>query len=303
MSQSTPPGFSSGRILIVAFEGWNDAGEAATQAVRTIAASCDLSLRFAVDPERYYDYQFNRPTVGFDENGRRVISWPGAELFGPEPGDSTASLHAMGAGADGLHVLLGSEPARTWQGFAAEIIDAALAADIDGIVFFGAMLADAPHTRPLTVYASTDSIELQRELGLEASSYEGPVGIVSVLAHAAAEAGIPSFSLWAAVPHYVHTPPSPKAALALIRRFEDLTGIAIPVGNLELEADTWVASVDSLAESDEDMARYIEQLETARDAMESMEASADSIAEEFERYLRRTDDKGGDEPRHPRSDS
>lgn len=296
MNTPAASSFSNGRILVVAFEGWNDAGEAATQAVRTIAASCDLSLRFAIDPERYYDYQFTRPTIGFDETGKRVLSWPGAELFGPEPRDGAAGLRAMGTGADGLHVLLGSEPARTWQGFAAEIIDAALAADIDAIVFFGAMLADAPHTRPLTVYASSDAPELQRELGLEASSYEGPVGIVSVLAAAATEAGIPSLSLWAAVPHYVHTAPSPKAALALVRRFEDITGIAIPVGELELEADAWVASVDSLAESDDEMARYVEQLEQARDAMESMEASADSIAEEFEQYLRRADETGGDEP-------
>lgn len=300
MSDTSTHRFSNGRLLVVAFEGWNDAGEAASQAVRTIAEACDLSLRFAVDPERYFDYQFTRPTIGFDDDGTRVLSWPSAELWGPSQSDGPAGLRAMGAGADGLHVLIGSEPARTWQGFAADIIDAALAAGIDGIVFFGAMLADTPHTRPLTVYVTSDSPELQRELDIDASSYEGPVGIVSVLALAAAEAGIPSISMWAAVPHYVHTPPSPKAALSLIRRFEDLTGIAIPVGTLEDEADAWVAGVDSLAESDEEMARYVQQLEQARDAIESLEASADSIAEEFEQYLRRTDD-GDDDSRRPSS--
>lgn len=289
--------------MVVAFEGWNDAGEAASQAVRTIAASCDLKLLHAVDPEVYFDYQFTRPNISFDDDGQRSIAWPGADLFGPADGESSSGLHAMGAGADGLHVLIGSEPARTWQGFAAEIVDAALAANIDGIVFFGAMLADTPHTRPLSVYASTDNVELQRELDIEGSTYEGPIGIVSVLALAAAEAGIPSVSLWAAVPHYVHNPPSPKAALALIRRFEDLSGIAIPVDDLEADADDWVANVDALAENDEDMAAYIRQLEQARDAMESLEASADSIAEEFERYLRRADDKGdkGGDERHPRA--
>ncbi|MFM6974602.1 MAG: proteasome assembly chaperone family protein [Agromyces sp.] len=302
MGDTSEARFSNGRLLVVAFEGWNDAGEAASHAVRTIAEACDLTPQFAVDPERYYDYQFTRPTIGFDEDGRRVLSWPGAQLFGPVAADTGTGLRAMGTGADGLHVLLGSEPARTWQGFAAEIVDAALAANIDGIVFFGAMLADAPHSRPLTVYASSDSLELQRELDIEPSSYEGPVGIISVLAQAAAEAGIPSLSLWAAVPHYVHTPPSPKAALALVRRFEDLTGIAIPVGELEVEADLWVAGVDSLAANDEDMARYVQQLEQARDAMESLEASADTIAEEFERYLRKSDEKGPDEPRHPKAD-
>lgn len=301
MSEQPQHRFANGRIMIVAFEGWNDAGEAATQAVRTIAESCDLSLLYAVDPELYFDYQFTRPTIGFDDAGKREMTWPGADIFGPASGPASPGLHAMGSAAAGLHVLIGSEPARTWQGFAAEIVDAALAANIDGIIFFGAMLADAPHTRPLSVYASSDDSELQRELDIEASTYEGPVGIVSVLALAAAEAGIPSVSLWAAVPHYVHTPPSPKAALALIRKFEDLTGIAIPVGQLEEDADTWAAGVDSLAESDEEMAQYIRQLEQARDAMESLEASGDSIAEEFEQYLRRTEDKGGDEPKHPRA--
>ena len=286
---------------MVSFEGWNDAGEAASQAVRTIAAACDLSLYFSIDPELYYDYQFTRPTLQLDDNGKHFISWPGTDLFGPTVGASGEGLRAMGGAADGLHVLIGSEPARTWQGFAAEIIDAALAANIDGIVFFGAMLADAPHTRPLSVYASSDQLEIQRELEVDASSYEGPIGIISVLGQAAAEVGIPSLSLWAAVPHYVHNPPSPKAALALIRRFEDLTGIAIPVDELEAEAESWEQSVNALAENDEDMAAYIRQLEQARDTMESLEASAETIADEFERYLRRTEEKGGDEPRHPRA--
>ena len=298
--------FATSRILVVAFEGWNDAGEAASGAVRTIANGCDLTVLYAVDPELYYDYQFTRPMIALDEAGHRVINWPGAEMFGPvldaEAADAAADgLHAMGSGADGLHVLIGSEPARSWKAFAAEVMDAALAAQIDFIVFFGAMLADAPHTRPLAVFATSDQADVRAEFGLEPSSYEGPTGIVGVLAAAAAQAGIPSVSLWAAVPHYVHSPPSPKAALSLIRRFEDLTGIAIPIGELEEEADNWTASVDALAASDEDMAGYIEPLERARDAMDSAEATGDAIAEEFERYLRRTDDKGDrDDPRGSR---
>lgn len=284
---------------MVAFEGWNDAGEAASQAVRTIAAACDLTPRYSVDPELYYDYQFTRPTIGFDDDGKRKLSWPGAEIFGPSARSASDALRAMGSAAAGLHVLIGAEPARTWQGFAAEIVDAALALSIDGIVFFGAMLVDAPHTRPLAVHASSDQPEMQRELELEPSSYEGPVGIVSVLAEAAHEVGIPSVSLWASVPHYVHNPPSPKAALALVRRFEDLTGIAIPLDELELEAQAWEANVNALAADDEEMASYIAQLERARDAIETLEASAESIADEFERYLRRSDDTG-DEPQHPR---
>lgn len=293
--------FASGRLLLVAFEGWNDAGEAATLAVRTIANALDLAPRFSVDPELYYDYQFSRPTVRRNEEGRREIVWPRTEMLGPVEDAHSLGPRAVGAGAEGLHVLWGSEPARSWKAFTAEIVDAALVAQIDAIVFFGAMLADAPHTRPLSVFASSEQAEVRAELDVDRSSYEGPIGIVGVLSEAAAEAGIPSVSLWAAVPHYVHAPPSPKAALALIRRFEDLSGIAIPLGSLESEAAEWEANVDLLAASDEDMAGYITQLEQARDEADAVEGSGDQIAEEFERYLRRADEKGDKNGESPRT--
>lgn len=296
-----PVGFGSGRLLVVAFEGWNDAGEAASGAAQLLADRLGLVERASVDPELYYDFQFNRPTISAGDDGVRRIDWPGAALLGPGdlPGDDDEAV--TGPGADVLHVLLGAEPARSWKSFAAELIDAALAADIEGIVFLGAMLADAPHTRPLMVFASSENPEVRQSLGVERSTYEGPVGILSVLADHAERVGIPTVTLWASVPHYVHNAPSPKAVLALLAKLEELTGLSIPRGTLEDEAQAWEAGVDALAADDEDMAGYITQLEQARDAVDAPEASGEAIAKEFERYLRRRgDQRGGEEPWRPR---
>ena len=299
-----PTGFEGGRLLIVAFEGWNDAGEAATGAARLLAERLELEEIAAVDPELYFDYQFTRPTIQIDDDGERRLSWPGAAILGPSgmpPADDDESV--TGPGAATLHVLLGAEPARTWKGFAAELIDAALAADIDGIVLLGAMLADAPHTRPLSVFASSENPEVRAALGVERSSYEGPVGILSVIADQAERVGIPTVSLWASVPHYVHNAPSPKAVLALLGKVEELTGLSIPRGSLEVEAKAWEAGVDALAADDEEMAGYITQLEQARDAVDAPEASGEAIAQEFERYLRRRGEGPGGEPWKPRDAS
>lgn len=302
-----PSGLGSGRLLVVAFEGWNDAGEAASGAASMLAERLALVEISSVDPELYYDYQFNRPTIVTGDDGVRRLEWPGTTLLGPRPGSSetTPSDAVTGPGSEGLHVLIGAEPARSWKAFAAELVDAALAADIEGVVFLGAMLADAPHTRPLMVFASSENPEVRDALGLERASYEGPVGVLSVLADQAERAGIPTASLWVSVPHYVHNAPSPKAVLALLAKLEELTGLSIPRGTLEEDAQAWEAGVDALAADDEDMAGYIAQLEQARDAVDAPEASGEAIALEFERYLRRRGDgrgdgRGGDEPWRPR---
>jgi hypothetical protein len=281
-----PAGFEGGRLLVVAFEGWNDAGEAATGAAKLLVERLGLVEIAAVDPELYFDYQFTRPTVVLGDDGMRRLEWPGASILGPTgvPADDD---QVTGPGAAKLHVLIGAEPARSWKGFAAELIDAALTADIDAIVLLGAMLADAPHTRPLAVFASSENPEVRAALGVERSSYEGPVGILSVLADQAERVGIPTVSLWASVPHYVHNAPSPKAVLALLGKLEELTGLSIPRGSLEADAQAWEQGVDALAADDEEMAGYIAQLEQARDAVDAPEASGEAIAQEFERYLRR----------------
>ncbi len=276
-------GFDEGSLLIVAFEGWNDAGEAASGAARTLREQLGLVPLVELEPEDYVDYQFNRPTVAIDENGDRVLNWPGVTLFGPPDG------------GHGIHVLVGTEPSRGWKTFAQEIVDALLAADITGVVFLGSMLADVPHTRPISIYVSSENAPLREEFELERSSYEGPVGILSVLGVAAESAGIPTLSIWASVPHYVHNAPSPKATLALIERLEDFVPVTVARGSLVEDSAAWESGIDALASDDDDMAAYIEQLEQARDTVDSPEASGEAIAEEFERYLRRRDGKAGED--------
>jgi hypothetical protein len=294
-------GFLGGRLLVVAFEGWNDAGEAATGAVRALKDLLDVEMIAEVDPELYFDYQFNRPTVSTNEDGARSISWPGAIMYGPSaPGvDSVplaedAELQVSGTNAGNIYLLIGTEPSRSWKNFAAEILDAALAADVSGIVFLGAMLADVPHTRPISVVVSSDNPAVRAELQIERSNYEGPVGILSVLSDTAESVGIPTLSIWASVPHYVHNAPSPKAMLALVDKLEEVIDVVIPRGTLVSEAAEWESGIDVLAGEDEEMAAYIAQLEQARDTVDSPEASGEAIAQEFEKYLRKRGTDGRD---------
>jgi hypothetical protein len=266
------------KVLVAAFDGWNDAGEAASAAVAHLRESGEYEPVFSIDPELYFDYQYTRPQVAIDGDGRRVLSWPEATILKPvKPTRATQ-----------LWLLTGVEPARAWQAFAGEFIDVALREDITGFVALGSMMSDVPHTRPISVFAGSDSDQIRNTLDLERSTYEGPVGILSVLSHAADAAGIPAASLWASVPHYVagHTP-SPKATLALLDRLEDLTGAQIPRGELSSESAAWEASIDAAAADDEEMTEYIRQLERTRDTWDSPEASGDAIAQEFEKYLRR----------------
>jgi len=272
------------RPLIVAFEGWNDAGEAATGAVSSLRELLELTAIFEVDAEEYFDFQFNRPTIALDENGTRSLSWPGVTLYGP-------------TGPVEFYLLLGTEPSRNWKSFAAEMLEAIEDREITGVIFLGAMLADVPHTRPISVNVSSENIEVRAALGVERSSYEGPVGILSVLSLACEAAGIPTASVWASVPHYVHSVPSPKATLALVEKLEKVVGVEIPRGDLVVEAEAWETGIDALAGEDEDMAAYIVGLEQARDTVDSPEASGDAIAEEFEEYLRKRGDNGKGEPR------
>jgi hypothetical protein len=284
-----PYGFASGRVLVVAFEGWNDAGEAASGVVQTLRDQLDVVPIAEVDPEDYFDYQFNRPTVEVDEEGNRGLIWPGVTIFGPAEPNS-----APGAS---VYLLLGTEPSRGWKTFTEEIFEVIDDAEITGIIFLGAMLADVPHTRPISVFTSSENAVVREALGVERSSYEGPVGILSVLSDAADKAGIATVSIWASVPHYVHNSPSPKATLAMIERLEELIDIVIPRGDLVAESAAWENGIDVLAGDDEEMAAYIQQLEQARDTVDSPEASGDAIAEEFERYLQRRDGRDGHDGR------
>ncbi|MGA1837159.1 PAC2 family protein [Herbiconiux sp. 11R-BC] len=287
----TDNGFLRGRLLLVAFEGWNDAGEAATGALKLLKDELAVVPISEVDTEEYFDFQFNRPTVTVDDDGRRGLVWPEATLFGPDTAMDPLAGAEQGADADHVYLLIGTEPSRNWKKFTAEVISTALAEDITGIVLLGAMLADVPHTRPISVFATSENPLVRSELDIERSSYEGPVGILSVISEAAEAAGIPTVSIWASVPHYVHNAPSPKATLALIDKIEELIEITIDRGELVDESSAWESGIDALAGEDEDMAAYIQQLEQARDTVDSPEASGEAIAQEFEQYLRK---RGGD---------
>lgn len=272
------------RIVIAAFDGWNDAGEAASGIVAHLRAQGEYELVHRIDPELYFDYQYTRPSLATTASGRRALQWPEATLWRP----------AAHNPEQGLWLLSGSEPARAWKGFAAEFMDVALREDVTGFVTLGAMLSDVPHTRPISVFSSSQNDELREGLGLERSLYEGPVGILSVLEHYAESAGIPTASLWASVPHYVASAtPSPKATLALLERLGEITGLSLPAGDLGTAAATWEATIDAAASDDEDMADYIRELERTRDTWDSPEASGDAIAQAFERYLRRGDGPEG----------
>lgn len=275
----------AGRTLIVAFEGWNDAAESASAAAKFIAEKLNADVVATVDPEDYYDFQFTRPSVSFDVEGNRQISWPSTDLCAP-----SVEIVAENPQLGRIHVLLGVEPSRRWQSFTAEVMEMIEDREIDSVLFLGAMLADVPHTRPISVSATSQNEVARNQLNLERSHYEGPVGILSVLGIALEKAGIPSVALWASVPHYVHNTPSPKATLALLVEAEKYLGVQFEHGSLAEEAFTWERGIDEVAEGDEDMAGYIAQLEKNRDEAESPAASGDALAMEFEKFLRASDE-------------
>jgi len=267
-------------IVIAAFEGWNDAGGAATAALQHLHEVWEAQVVDALDPEEYHDFQVNRPVVAFDpDTGSREISWP------------TTHFAVTRTPVHGRLVVLvhGIEPSLRWRRFCGEVLDTAAALGGRVLVTLGALLADVPHTRPIPVTRSSENEEVQLALDVSGSGYEGPTGIVGVLQHAALARGVPGVSLWAAVPHYVAQPPSPKATLALLGELEQLLGEPIPLGELPDEAEAWRRGVDELAEDDPEVADYVAQLEEVKDTAELPEATGEAIAREFERYLRRRD--------------
>jgi proteasome assembly chaperone (PAC2) family protein len=266
-------------VMIAAFEGWNDAAEAASGVVEHLVDVWDAELVAEIDPEDYYDFQVNRPMVTGYGSGTRVITWPTTRLYVARP---------TGASHDVL-LVRGLEPNMRWRGFCRELVDAADTAGVRMIVSLGALLADSPHTRPIPVTGVSTDARMVEQLDVEASRYEGPTGINGVFQQEAALADIPSVSLWAAVPHYVAQPPCPKATLALIGRLEELVGVSVPLGDLVEEAQAWQRGVDELASEDAEISEYVESLEQARDTSDLPEASGEAIAREFERYLKRRD--------------
>lgn len=270
-------------LVIAAFEGWNDAGDAASDALSVIAATWGATPVSSLDPELYYDFQVNRPVLERVGDGT-ALSWPATRI----------SVATSPVTKRQLLLVQGIEPSMRWRHYCAEILAATAAWEPELVIGVGALLADVPHTRPIPVQSTSEQASVRERYGVERSEYTGPVGIISVLAQAAADRGIPGMSVWAAVPHYVAQPPSPKATLALLSGLEHVLGEPLPVADLVDDARAWQRGVDELAGEDPEISEYVHQLEKAKDTVELPEASGDAIAAEFERYLRRRDPDGRD---------
>ena len=280
------PSIFDSRTLIIAFEGWNDAAEGATLAATEIVRQIDGVMLDSVDPEEYYDFQFSRPIVKNIEDGMRELIWPTTELLGASP----EVIQAFPRMAN-TFVLSGPEPSRRWRSFADEVMEFIEDREIEAVIFLGAMLADVPHSRPIQVFKSSPFREVRELHDAEIPQYEGPVGILSIIAERLQLDNIPFLSFWAAVPHYVHNAPAPKAALALVQAVEDVLLVGLDSSSLADESFEWERGIDEVAEQDDEMANYIESLEQRRDSIETEQVSGDQIAFEFEKYLRQNKDR------------
>lgn len=279
-------------MLIAAFEGWSDAGSATTTVLQHLGELIDAEMLHAIGADGFVDFQVHRPKVSFTAAGARVIEWPETRLYGtverpgvPRDTEKDTVRRIDGTPVQDLFLLAGVEPARDWLTFAEEVIDVVDSWAIDTVIILGSMYSDAPHSRPIVVNLISENAELRASTGATRSNYEGPIGITTVLDVSLTEAGVPVLSMWAQVPHYVHSSPSPKAALAILDKLEELLDVVIPRGDMLGEATEWEANINRIAAADEDMARYIRSLEEARDATTAPEATGEAIAHEFEKFL------------------
>jgi proteasome assembly chaperone (PAC2) family protein len=276
-------------VMVCAFRGWNDAGEAATAALSYIRGSFEAREVAEIDPEDFYDFTAVRPSVKLTEGSMREIEWP-------ENSFSVAPV----PGAEGdLVMLQGVEPSLRWRRFTDDVVTTARDLGVRMVITLGALLADVPHSRPVAITGITSDKTLVERLGFEPPSYEGPTGIVGVLQQVCAEAGLPAVSLWASVPHYVAASPNPKVALALVRAFEGTAGLAVDGGELESAAEDYERQVTAAVASDPEVKAFVERLENAMDDAqaenppdEGQLPSADTIASDFQRFLRQRGPEG-----------
>lgn len=271
-------------VMIVAFSGWNDAAEAASSAVEHLLSGWSQrdddvvpELIADVESEEFYDFQVNRPQVSIDESQIRSITWPNTQIF-------ALAIPAM---ERDLVVVTGVEPSMRWKSFTTDLLDLADDLEVSLVITLGSLLADAPHTRPITVTGTGAHPNIADRLGVSVSKYEGPTGILGIIQDGCMRRGVDAISLWAAVPHYASNSPSPKATLALINSLEDFLEISIPLLDLTTRSEEWEKEVNDLAAEDSDVAEYVKALEESKDAAELPDVSGDTIAKEFERYLRR----------------
>jgi predicted ATP-grasp superfamily ATP-dependent carboligase len=262
-------------MLIMAFEGWNDAGDAATTAASHLAERFRAEPFATIDPEPFFDFSTNRPMVRLDGDGQRRIDWPANEFLAAHLPDATRDVI----------ILTGSEPQLKWRTFSQQIVELAKQLDVGLVVTLGALIADVAHSRPITVYGTSHDRGLCEELQLEPSTYEGPTGIVGVVHAEFQQAAMASMSLWAAVPSYVPHAPSPKAALALVERVGDILKTPTVTSSLVSQAEDYVTQIDSLVADDDETGAYVRQIEEQYDASMRPESTAELI-EELEEFLK-----------------
>ncbi len=265
-------------VMICGFEGWNDAGDAASYATRYLAERWETRPFADIDPEDYFDFTTTRPRVRLVDGHQREVVWPANELSaGAIPGTDRDVI-----------LLNGTEPQLRWRTFSEQLVEVATALDVGLVITLGALLAEVPHTRPVSVIGTAVDDELIDRLGLARSSYEGPTGIVGVLQDAFGRAGVPAASLWAAVPTYVPGAPSPKAALALVERTCGLLDVSLATTDLEIASVDYERQIDQLVDEDDETAGYVAALEERYDSGEADEELTDtsSLVEEVERFLR-----------------
>jgi len=266
-------------VMIAAFEGWNDAGEAASTALEHLELTWDATPLASIDPEDYYDFQVTRPHVKLADGITRRIEW------------QTTRLSVAQIPGTERHVVLvnGIEPNLRWRSFCAELLGYVERLGVTKVITLGALLTDTPHTRPTPVSGISYDKASAKQMQVEPSTYQGPTGIVGVFQQACVEHGVPALSFWAAVPHYVSQARVPKAAVALLHRVEEALDVEVPLGGLPEQAEEWERTVSEMAEADDEVREYVRQLEeqAEADGEELPEADGDAIAADFERYLRR----------------
>ena|SRR5579862_213690 len=274
-------------VLVAAFRGWNDGGQGASLGAAYLAKQWNAARFAEIDPESFFDFQAVRPQVSMPDGEIRKVDWPDNGFF-----------HASIPGSDrDAILLLGVEPNLRWRTFAGLVLELADDLGVEMLVTFGSLLADVPHTRPAPVTAAATDPALVSELGLEMSRYEGPTGIVGIVHDRCRESEIPSVSLWAAVPHYVSLAPSPRAALALVRRFGELMRVRVDLDELETAAEEYAEQVSEAVSTDADTAAYVEELEQRVDALapEGDLPSGETLAAELSRFLREREEQDGED--------
>lgn len=269
-------------VAVLAFNGWNDAGEAATGAITHLLNSWGNQANLIAEciSEDFYDFQQIRPMVFIDNSQIRQLKWPKTVAY---------AIYTPHLDFDFV-IVIGPEPSFKWQTFTDELLDLFDDLEVNLVITLGALLADTPHTRPISVTGTSTNSDLAKRIGFEVSRYEGPTGILGVIQDFCQRRELDAFSLWAALPHYASGSPSPKATLALIDELADFFGIAIPTGDLAEAAKAWEIAVSQLAEEDSEISEYVKQLEADKDDIDFEETTGDEIAKELERFLRRQDD-------------